>query len=785
MASEARLACLRPRADGLRRPWTGPFRCGLRSGATRTSTRSRPLSRGADKKDPHHVSCAPRVDESRLIWDGADNMVFRPLSETLGVVTSGESVNVNSLDEVPDSAWFTNRIGMHPMSLAQLELGACKPSELLDGDQRDRRHLGHRPRQDGRLDRRLPREHPRQGQVPLQGRRRRHAGALERGADHRRQGALRGGLLHLVRAGRRLPAARRSSSCPVCTGSTTSATRCPSTRRPSTRCSRTRRSDGTLVRMQASALAARVQPRRLPLRGHARRRPERRHPARGPARAARATAPRGVARAHDERAGNTVDMWIADNPAVARLVPGHVIHYQLDTSESLGSTLGMGPDLASASATRTCSTGATSRATSSRSARASARGTPSRRTPGEEFFGYFNVERLRPRGVEERVPGRGVQPDDRARRRVDGADPRALHAGDGRRARAVGTAHGPAQDRLPAARARGAAREDPRALPHAPVAHRGRARRGRERRSAASTSRSGEGCATRARSGTRRGCVGGGWLPVERRAGGAGLRDLPHVAEDGGAADADPGRYVRVRLEDGVATGPLVAHLYDLGPARGYVLAGLERVENEDGTPLRRSTRRRACRPARFRRAAPAHHHRAHGARGRARRAAARRPWSPRARARVHHHRSVHVAGGLAGRARERTLRRPARRWERTIAMAAVLPVSLFVVPREPCIGHGDLRREWSHRLDRGAAVLDAGRQGTDRRAGPPALRSHRRRGGARRRARLGPGGNGPARAARSSAAARVGHGLRDRRRGPAPRRRPGAERARGGAGVR
>jgi hypothetical protein len=55
--------------------------------------------------------------------------------------------------------------------------------------------------------------------------------------------------------------------------------------------------------------------------------------------------------------------------------------------------------------------------------------------------------------------------------------------------------------------------------------------------------------------------------------------DLPHVAADGGAADDAPGRYVWVRLEDGVATGPLVIHLYDLGPVRGYVLAGLERVD--------------------------------------------------------------------------------------------------------------------------------------------------------------------------------------------------------------
>ena len=36
---------------------------------------------------------------------------------------------------------------------------------------------------------------------------------------------------------------------------------------------------------------------------------------------------------------------------------------------------------------------------------------------------------------------------------------------------------------------------------------------------------------------------------------------------------------VRIVLQDGVASGVLVAHLYDLGPSRGYRLAGLDRPE--------------------------------------------------------------------------------------------------------------------------------------------------------------------------------------------------------------
>ena len=52
------------------------------------------------------------------------------------------------------------------------------------------------------------------------------------------------------------------------------------------------------------------------------------------------------------------------------------------------------------------------------------------------------------------------------------------------------------------------------------------------------------------------------------------------MTTDGGVADDAPERYVRVRIEDGVAKGPLVADLYDLGPSRGFRLVGLERPES-------------------------------------------------------------------------------------------------------------------------------------------------------------------------------------------------------------
>ncbi len=68
-------------------------------------------------------------------------------------------------------------------------------------------------------------------------------------------------------------------------------------------------------------------------------------------------------------------------------------------------------------------------------------------------------------------------------------------------------------------------------------------------------------------------------LPVVRRDATNICVPLVHQAPDGGAPDDDASRYVRVAIEDGVARGPLLAYLYDLGPARGFQLVGLERPE--------------------------------------------------------------------------------------------------------------------------------------------------------------------------------------------------------------
>lgn len=86
-----------------------------------------------NEKDPNHIACAPEPYVSPLAWDGLDNTLFRPVAKVFAVDPPREAINVNALDEVVDSAWFTNRIGVaHPDRDALLR-GACSPEWVLDG----------------------------------------------------------------------------------------------------------------------------------------------------------------------------------------------------------------------------------------------------------------------------------------------------------------------------------------------------------------------------------------------------------------------------------------------------------------------------------------------------------------------------------------------------------------------------------------------------------------------------------------------------------------------------
>lgn len=90
-----------------------------------------PCKPAPEKDDPNHKKCVPEEYESSFSWDAADNLVFRPLSKLFAFDPGGEAANVNSVDEVPDSSWFVNRIGKNPMTVADIESGPCG-SKVLD-----------------------------------------------------------------------------------------------------------------------------------------------------------------------------------------------------------------------------------------------------------------------------------------------------------------------------------------------------------------------------------------------------------------------------------------------------------------------------------------------------------------------------------------------------------------------------------------------------------------------------------------------------------------------------
>lgn len=79
------------------------------------------------RRDAQGTICAPTPYVSPFLWDQLDNHAFARVSHALALHTDGEAANANSLDEVADSAWFTNPSRATAIS----EAGACKPEDLL------------------------------------------------------------------------------------------------------------------------------------------------------------------------------------------------------------------------------------------------------------------------------------------------------------------------------------------------------------------------------------------------------------------------------------------------------------------------------------------------------------------------------------------------------------------------------------------------------------------------------------------------------------------------------
>lgn len=83
----------------------------------RTAPRFRaddPIARFPDTQDASKVEAR----EISLTYDAVTNLFGRP-----GAREVGRAASVNTVDEVPDSSWFTNRIGTRPMTADEIALG--------------------------------------------------------------------------------------------------------------------------------------------------------------------------------------------------------------------------------------------------------------------------------------------------------------------------------------------------------------------------------------------------------------------------------------------------------------------------------------------------------------------------------------------------------------------------------------------------------------------------------------------------------------------------------------
>ncbi len=528
------------------------------------------------KSDPGHVSCAPEEYVSPLIWDGADNLVFRPLAELFAVDPGGEAVNVNSLDEIPDSAWFTNRIGVRAPSIDELMLGGCDPSLLLDpSTASDGTWVIDKGKANGsspgfRVS--IPGKGKYMFKSDAGGQPERPSAASTIGAAVYYAAGFYSSCEQVVYFKRSLlkltPGLRRAANFggeEAFDAKALDAILADTPRR------------GDLVRMQVSAWL----PGRLigPFRYLGTRGDDPNdviaHDDRRELRGSRLLA--AWLDHFDAREQNTMDSWIAEQKDRPDGSPGHVLHYYLDTSDCLGSewawddvTRRLGHsyivdwgDVAADFATLGIPLRPWDRA---------------RRTAGRERFGYFDVDNFAPDQWKNEYPNpafsRMTERDGAWMARILARFTPPMVAA----LAALGHFTDPGDTAYLAAVLEGRLekildRYLTRLSPIADVHLEGRDTLCGvdlvEKRKVRDAGRFHY--TANASRGVLRSPYG--------RDGGVVCVPLTHFAGDGDAPDDAPSRYVDVTLDDGVARGSLIASLYDLGPMRGFRLAGLRRSE--------------------------------------------------------------------------------------------------------------------------------------------------------------------------------------------------------------
>jgi hypothetical protein len=531
-------------------------------------------------KEPDHISCAPKEYVSSFAWDAADNTLFRPLSRAFAVDPGGEAINANSVDEVADSAWFTGRLGKHPITDEELARGACAVDVILDAEgaadgawlvdqgKGNGASPGFRIRVPGKgkyLIKTDSKEQPeRPSAASVIGSAVYHVAGFNTSCEQiiyvkASVFKLKPGLKFADNSGIEKPFDEAALKHVLE----------QTTRR------------GDLIRLQASAWL----PGQLvgPFSYAGTRKDDPNdiipHEDRRDLRGGKMIA--AWLDHFDAREQNSMDTWIADDKDHEESSPGHVRHYYLDTSDTLGSEwdwdgisrrLGhsylldfqdIGVDLVTL-------------------------GVLPRpwfrveRKKGAELFGYFDVKEFEPALWKNEYPN----PTFSRMTELDGAWATRILArftpgmvktlaGMGKFADPTHTEYlaQVLQGRLDKILARYLTRLSPIADVRVDGGNRLCGLDLARLRAVAPDDRFQYHASLAVE-----GAAEGKSVPVEPSKTADVCVALPHVAADGGSADDARGRYVIVQLTNGVAAGPLAAHLYDLGPTRGYKLAGIERL---------------------------------------------------------------------------------------------------------------------------------------------------------------------------------------------------------------
>jgi hypothetical protein len=523
-----------------------------------------PCRRSPTDADPNHVSCAPEDYFSPIIWDGVDNLLFRPLSEVWAFRTSTEAVNANSLDEVADSSWFTNRIGVRPVSIEELTRGACGPEDFLHPEaDADGSWLVDHGKMDGSSKGFRVVIHGRKFMMKVDDTPERPSAASTIGAAAYQAVGFNTSCEQVVYFRPSLLALKPGlkfkgnfSGERLFDRETLDSIVNMAPRR------------GDLVRFQASLWlpGKTIGPFRYVGTRHDDPNDAVDHEDRRELRGGRVLA--AWLDHFDAREQNSMDVWFSDRPSVPDGSPGHVVHYYIDTSDCLGSAwdweqisrrLGYSYVVDWGDIGRDFVTLGIPRRPWDRVQRA----------PGHEKFNYFDVANFAPEDWKNEYANPAF---DRMTERDAAWMARIL-------ARFT-------PDMVQALAAMGQF-SDPADTAYLGTLLEGRLEKILERyltrlSPLAEVRVSGnELCATdlaewrhlrpaEAFAYAAR-VAEGGSLQVRREPGGRVCVTVPH---------GQP--YVRVVLRDGVARGALVAHLYDAGPAAGFTLAGLERLEGGD-----------------------------------------------------------------------------------------------------------------------------------------------------------------------------------------------------------